>query len=99
MELPEPNLFFGLLVDDHLSSYLLEVSQELYKMYVNKGNPYLQEISIENNLYLGKQADKDISLDGLLLLKANIISIIKKIIPEYPIQDNSLVLLGFIESE
>jgi len=68
-------------------------------MYVNKGNPYLQEISIENNLYLGKQADKDISLDGLLLLKANIISIIKKIIPEYPIQDNSLVLLGFIESE
>ena len=53
---------------------------------------YLEEVDFQGIRYLGKYVNNEEPLANLDLLEANIFSILKKLVSEYPYQDTHLVL-------
>jgi hypothetical protein len=90
-------LFFGLPVDSELSKQLGKINPKILSLFIQEGENYLIEVKMENQTYLGKSILNPIDLSSLELLEANIYSLLKKLLPEYPFHLNSLILFPLQE--
>jgi len=86
----EMQLFLGFPVDAIYASELEKVNPNLVSQYVQDSDDYLREV-IQNELrFLGKNIGKIITLSQLELIEANIYSVLKKLVPDYPYEETPL---------
>jgi hypothetical protein len=88
----EVKIFLGFPVEVHLDSMLKEIDPKFLDLFIRKDDTYLQEITHGEKRYLGKFAGKIGTIPSLELLEKNIYSLLRKILPDYPYQETSLVL-------
>ena len=86
-------LFLGFLITPSYSDLLSCLPEAVIKSFVNPSDfNYLQEIECEGRRYLGKIIENGIDLSSLELLQANIYSLLKRLVSDYPYENQSLVL-------
>lgn len=85
-----PLLFLGFPVDQQFKIALDRLSPEVKKLFINKEN--LEEVLFNHHPYIGKQAGQLCSAAEIELLAANIVSTLRKIIPNYPYEGVSLAI-------
>lgn len=87
-------LFLGFPLNAALSAVFDHIDPKRKSLFVNEGESYLQEVSVNGTRYLGKPIGRHTDLPQLELLQANIYSLLKKILPEdHPFESIPLVLL------
>lgn len=94
----EAQLFLGVEIDDNLSNMLAKANPRLLELLIQNEPIYLQRASCQRKDYLGKYVGDLISLSQLELIELNIMSLLKKISPEYTPQPFSLVLFSSLKA-
>lgn len=92
----EVELFLGFPIDSSFATALSSIDPKIISIFIRNDRDYLQEITYQNNRYIGKFAGKLNDLSGLELLNSNIYSILKKIVPDYPFEKTQLELFPAI---
>lgn len=87
-----PHLFLGFPVNADFSRLLSEVNPYMTSLFIQEKGDYLQELVFKNGKYLGKPIENITDFSELELLEANIFSILKKLVPNYPYENTPLVL-------
>ncbi len=95
MNLLNSSLFFGFCVDEVFARSLAKHKPEYISLFVHADDNYLQELHHQGKYYLGKCVNNTESVTQLKLLEANIYSLLKKLVADYPYTDSDLVLLAF----
>lgn len=88
----DAELFMGFPITSEFALLLDSVSPEIKKLFIQENPDYLREVSHNGHSYLGKFAGKIGEASSLELLENNIISLLKKLVPDYPYQQSSLVI-------
>jgi hypothetical protein len=88
----EAGLFLGFLVTEEYESVLKSADPKVLAYFIHNDGPYLQEITQENQKYLGKSIGGKIVLEELELLQENIYSLLKKLEPNYPYSQPLVIL-------
>lgn len=94
MEVPNLDLFLGFPLESSFIQELNAVNPNIKSLYIQEGSEYLQQITHEGQAYLGKVIDKMVNTESLELYEANILSLIQKIVPNYPYSGLTLVLFS-----
>lgn len=90
----EYRLFFGFQLDDVCRSDLNKLPKAIKVLFILNGNSdYLQEIEVRGNSYLGKFLNECTEIPSLDLIGKNVLSLLKRLLPDCPYDENSLVLL------
>lgn len=92
-------LFLGFPLSDSYQLLLLELPSAERKMFIqnqdfHQDSPYLQKIEYEGMEYLGKYLGSSIDMATFDLSYSHIVSLLKKLIPQFPYEQNSLFLLA-----
>ncbi|KAF3361723.1 Uncharacterized protein PHSC3_001722 [Chlamydiales bacterium STE3] len=85
-------LFLGFQIEKDFADKLQKVNLDVRSLFIKNQPGYLQEVEFQQQRYIGKMIDVNTDLDALFLLKNNILSILKKLVPEFPYKEDSLVL-------
>lgn len=94
------SLFLGFRIDEAFSEILTTIRPDLLALYIRAGQGmWLQEIEYEGQRYLGKSLGDLIDMEQLSLDASNVHSFLKKIAPNYPYQQNPLVILPLLQVE
>lgn len=83
-------LFLGFPIDTSFSLSLKKVSPEIRSLFIQED--YLQEICYKNVSYLGKQIGQKTDLTALDLTQNHILSLLRKLVPNYPYDTKNLLL-------
>ena len=87
-----PRLFLGFRVDSQYAALLERVNPNLREMFIKNQSGYLHETTYEGNLFLGKTIEEPVDISSLELFEANIYSLLRKLVSDYPYEDAPLVL-------
>lgn len=92
-------LFLGLPLSNSYQLALLQLPSAEQEIFIqNQGafqdSPYLQKIEHEGIEYLGKYLGSSIDMATLDLSYSHIVSLLKKLIPQFPYEQNPLFLLA-----
>lgn len=91
----ETVLFLGFPLLDTLKGELLSLSAAERDIFIqNRPSPYLQQIESEGCAYLGKCIGHSIEMNTIDNLYLHITSLLKKLVPAYHFEKDSLVLLA-----
>lgn len=91
-------LFLGYPVDRLLAQALETGNSQTAHFYIQNGDPnYLHDVIYEGQRYLGKCVREVTTLSDLVLVEANIYSLLKKINP-HDYEKTPLVIFPFSES-
>lgn len=90
-------LFLGFPIDLLFAEKLTALDPGYRALFIQDNAIYLREITYNNIRYIGKVAGKVSELTALDLLEANIFSLLKKLVDDYPYQKNSLHLFPLFE--
>jgi hypothetical protein len=85
-------LFLGFPCTSEYLSIFQELPASLVKVFVSQDASYLQKLETEGGSFLGKRIGKEVDVEGLKNLEANIYSLLNRLTPDFPIKDTSLVL-------
>lgn len=92
-------LFMGVAVEGSFASQFSAANPQLVALFLNPEREYLLEIKHEGKIYLGKTVSTSTDLASLGQIEANIVSLLKKIVPDYPYDDMELVLFPLVENK
>jgi hypothetical protein len=95
----QSKLFLGFLVDSTYQNFLNSLNPEVKALYIQKEETYLQQYLFQNELFLGKMIEIPGNLPHLELSSQNILSLLKKIVPNYSYEHAELWLLPLIDGE
>lgn len=74
---------------------LSSLAAPVRNLFIQPGNSlYLQEIPYEGEMFLGKNLGKMAELKALDSFRDHLLSLLKKLVPDYPYHEHSLVLLA-----
>jgi hypothetical protein len=91
----ETQLFLGLPLSDSFLLQLRSLPDSLRELFIQvHSSEYLQEIEHEELGYLGKFLGPSISLSSLELIENNVISLLRKLVPNFPYEENPLLLFA-----
>ncbi len=93
----ERKFFFGFLVEGLYQKFLLSVNISLLNVYIGKGGNYLQEEEFQSQRYLGCYLLSPAEIPQLELMELHIFSLLKRLIPNYPYDNSTLVLFPVVE--
>lgn len=85
-------LFLGFLLTEPFLAQFNLVSSDLKSVFIHP--QYLQLIQLEGQTYLGKYLGARVEYPALELMQANIYSLLRRLIYDYPYEQFSLVLLA-----
>ena len=85
-------LFLGFPCNSEYLAIFQELPASLVKVFVGEDASYLQKIEMENGSFLGKRIGKEVDVEGLKNLEANIYSLLNRLTPDFPVKETSLVL-------
>jgi|GEM_PF-3749942 hypothetical protein len=89
-------LFLGFPMDEVFQKSLKKNNPYLVSFLIGQKD-YLQEASYEGMQYLGKCVEAYPTLDQLSHMEIHLISLLKRLAPQYPFQSNPLKLLTLNE--
>lgn len=92
-------LFMGVVVEGSFASQFSSANPQLVALFLNPEREYLLEMKHEGKTYLGKTVSTSADLASLDQMEANIVSLLKKIVPDYPYDDLELVLFPLVETK
>jgi len=92
-------LFMGVVVEGAFASQFSAANPLLVALFLNPEREYLLQIKHEGKTYLGKAVSTSADLASLEQMEANIVSLLKKIVPDYPYDDMELVLFPLVETK
>lgn len=92
-------LFLGMAVNKSFAARLDQVNPDLVALFLDPRNGYLRSMDREGKRYLGKMVEPSSDLASLELLEANIISLLKKIVPEFTYDQVELELFPLVTKE
>lgn len=90
-------LFLGFPCTSEYLVIFKQLPDSLVKVFVGEDASYLQKIEREGAFFLGKRIGKEVDVEGLKNLEANIYSLLNRLTPDYPIKKTSLVLFPISE--
>lgn len=85
-------LFLGFHVPAEYAGKLNRVSPEVLALFIQDNPVYLRQVVIDDVVYLGKFIGKNVEVDTLSLIQNHILSLLKKLVPEYPYSEDDLLL-------
>ena len=92
----DPRMFLGYPIP----SSTIEAAQNrpfsMKKFPFEAFRPYLHLIEYQGASYLGKWIDDVVDSDAVVLLSANILSVLKKVTPQITYNPNALVVIGMV---
>ena len=88
----ETALFLGLAIDEPLKKTLDKLNPHMKQLFIQNGSEYLHCTDRDGCDFLGKRLDKVQEISRFELLEANIKSLIKKLAPDYPLDERELTL-------
>lgn len=91
-------LFIGFPKDPLFENELQKVNPHLIKQFIHPHGEYLEEIHHEGMAYLGKKLGKLTKISEISLKEANIYSILKILVPEFPYDEIPLMLFTIPET-
>ncbi len=83
-------LFLGIAADVELEKALSKINPHLLSLYMSGGN-YLSAVSLKEQRYFGKPAPLSSSVNQLENLETHLLSLLRKLVPEYPLSKPVLV--------
>jgi hypothetical protein len=93
-------LFVGIPIQDSFAEQFSKSNPQLIDIFIKRNNPeYLQEVEQNGIVYLGKSIQTACDIVSLDLIQANILSLLKKIVPDYSYSDVRLVLFPIVETK
>lgn len=94
MQVAKLELFLGYPITGALEQELGRVNPALLPLFTQGGDEYLVDLQVEGVRYLGKHLGPMSDLGELELAERNIVSLMKRLLPTYPFQEQSLTLLS-----
>lgn len=91
-------LFLGFPVDKTFAMALQKANPAILAIFIQDNENYLREITWQDTRYFGKYVGKAADLNTLDMLEANIYSLLKKLVPEYPCLQVPLTLFPVLET-
>lgn len=88
----EVELFLGYPVDEGFRDLLKAIDPAFYSQFIGNNPDYLQEMKVSHGFFLGKKIGQEVDIERLKLAEENIYSLLKRLLPEYPLKDTPLVL-------
>lgn len=95
----DSHLFLGFPVDPFFAAQVEKVNPHLLVQYISNSDDQLREIIYQEMRFFGKMLGRIASLDQLELLEANIYSVLRKLVPDYPYSEVSLYVFPIEQSE
>ena len=92
MSILNVKLFLGMHLDSALKEAISLNHPDFVKLFLNHTDAYLFTTIFEDQKYLGKFIDSGTSLADLQLSQNNLLSIAKKLAPNYPFNPQNTVL-------
>lgn len=92
------HLFLGFPVDSNFSIKLDQINPAIRTLFIKSEENYLHEVQKNNQCYLGKLIPNKSELPALEMLEANIYSLLKRLVPDYPYENVPLALFPVPES-
>ncbi|GAB4236223.1 MAG: hypothetical protein Tsb0021_15900 [Chlamydiales bacterium] len=90
-------LFIGVHEDRALTDQLSQLSSDIKTLYFSSREPLLERKEIEGKIYLGKPVSEPVHHEALELLSLNILSILKKILPQFSLSHEKLIVSAYSE--
>jgi hypothetical protein len=94
----EYQLFIGFPKDPIFEKELQKINPHLIQQFLKSESEYLEEIQYQGMSYLGKRLGKLVKISEISLLEANIYSILKILVPQFPYDETPLMLITIPES-
>lgn len=94
MQVAKLELFLGFPITGSLEQELGRVNPALLTLFTQGGDEYLVDLYVEGTRYLGKHLGSMSDLGELELAGRNIVSLMKRLVPSYSFQEQSLLLLS-----
>lgn len=85
-------LFLGFPVDKLYGEELGKANPHIVAQFIQKEGSYLREITYQDMRFFGKFLGNFTELRKVTLLEANIYSLLKKLVPNFPYQEIPLYL-------
>ncbi len=92
--MPQVELFIGFKITEEFALKLIQIPAGMRDLYIQKNPNYLTEIQFENVHFLGKKCGELMDIDSLELAEKNIYSLLGKLIPGYPYDQNPLTIFS-----
>lgn len=89
------HFFFGLPLDEELQKALSHADQRVCSLLIGEDEHYLTKTDHLGKSYIGKKIAPIESLAELEQLEQNILSLLKKILPNHPLHNIPLELIPF----
>lgn len=91
----DSSLFLGYPLSESYLSQLENLPSPLIEAFIqNQRSEYLQKIEHDGVFYLGKCLESPFDLKDADSLQANLLSLLKKLVPDYPYDQNPIVLIA-----
>lgn len=91
-------LFLGFRLEKEFQSELDLVPEPLKALFIQNHPDYIQKIDYEGLPYLGKHLGSPVEFNQIDLVKENVISLLRKMVPNYPYENIPLVLFPVSKS-
>ncbi|MBA2368332.1 MAG: hypothetical protein H0V82_04825 [Candidatus Protochlamydia sp.] len=91
----EYELYLAFPITPSFEKKLSSLNDTVRNLFIQSGNfLYLQEITYADNIYLGKNLGQMTEVKALESFQDHLLSLLKKLVPDYPYSKNSFVLLA-----
>ncbi len=90
----QTSLFVLFPVSEAFEKMLQGTNPSLVAMFTQGGDDYLESVEHNGQHYLGKCAGDTADIARITLLEANIGSLLRRLVPDYPYQETPLVVLA-----
>lgn len=87
-------LFLGLPLTQDYEARLSRVPSVQLEFYIQNDPNYLQSYKVDGVAYLGKAMGVSLSVNSIELQKSHIFSLLKRLVPDYPYDFNSLTIVA-----
>lgn len=93
------DLFLGFEISKDFQNALSKANPHLVQTFINNESMYLHRTSLGGKSYLGKFVGQSSSLKQIELFTMNIKSLVKRITPQHPIENEPFLLLSKTKDE
>jgi len=94
----EASLFYGIECHSSFQERLKQVPERILNFIIQDHSDYLQQISYEGKIFLGRRLGEMTDLHALELLDRSLESLVLKLIPDYSREAAPFVLIGLLET-
>ncbi len=93
MDLTQAELFLGIQIDPLLETALEKLDPKIVAIYINADPEHLKKLEFADKQYIGKSLGEMADSAAVLLMATHIVSVIKKLMPDYHLDIDSLVII------